>query len=341
MKSICTGIISLLGLGIFNICVAQNVGVGTTTPSLARFQIQGAQGSNMFVAQSSASSTGISLFNIGGYTAVGFNLHVIGSYTRMLEGFAGMFQLNSATGDNTYWLSNGSGIAGSVINAWHLPMVIQGTGNVRVNNYFGVNANGHADSGRVIVSHNSTTASPTLKLFESVSNDYARLELSSLGSPRVWHVAGLTSTTTAANDRLNFWNSTGGDVMSLRGDGRVGIGTFNTATGYKLSVAGKIICEELKVQLIGSWPDYVFKNDYPLRSLEDLESFIQKNNHLPGVLPASEIDGNGIQVGDMQKRSMEKIEELTLYILQQNKKLKSQESRISQLEEKIDLLLKK
>jgi hypothetical protein len=341
MKTICKGISTLLAVGFFHVGTAQNVGVGTTTPNLARFQIQGSQGSNMFIAQSSASSTGISLFNIGGYTSVGFNMHVPGSYTRLLAGFGGMFQFNSSTGDNTYWLSNVTGVAGSTIGGWFQPFVIQGSGNVRVNNYFGVNANGHPDSGRVIISHNSSTASPTLKLLESSTSDYARLELSNQASARIWHVAGYNDATTLANDRLNFWNSTGGNVMSLRGDGRVGIGTLNTATGFKLSVAGKIICEELKVQLIGAWPDYVFRNDYPLRSLEELESFIQKNQHLPGVLPASEIDGNGVQIGDMQKRSMEKIEELTLYILQQNNKIKSQESRISLLEEKIDELLKK
>ncbi len=88
--------------------------------------------------------------------------------------------------------------------------------------------------------------------------------------------------------------------------------------GYRLGVGGKILCEEVRVKLQSSgWPDYVFSDDYKLMSLSDLGKFIQQYKHMPNIPPAKEIDANGLELGDMQKRLMEKIEELTLYILKQ------------------------
>lgn len=113
-------------------------------------------------------------------------------------------------------------------------------------------------------------------------------------------------------------NTTG--RLILNGN-QVTIGQITPAAGYKLSIDGKAICEELKVQLKGNWPDYVFKNDYQLRSISELKSFIEKNNHLPGIPAAAEIEKNGIELGNMQKRMMEKIEELTLYIIQLEEKI--------------------
>lgn len=97
---------------------------------------------------------------------------------------------------------------------------------------------------------------------------------------------------------------------------QIAIGTvLSTADAYRLSVTGKIICEELKVKLSGSWPDYVFADGYQLPSLKDLQSFINTNKHLPNIPAAAEIQSHGMEVGDMQRKMMEKIEELTLYII--------------------------
>ncbi|MBK8443065.1 MAG: hypothetical protein IPL35_06465 [Sphingobacteriales bacterium] len=87
------------------------------------------------------------------------------------------------------------------------------------------------------------------------------------------------------------------------------------ATGYVLSVRGKAIAEEVRVQLQASWPDYVFANDYDLMPLSELEASIKTNKHLPGIPTASEVDANGFDLGEMNRLQMEKIEELTLYII--------------------------
>jgi hypothetical protein len=107
------------------------------------------------------------------------------------------------------------------------------------------------------------------------------------------------------------------------------IGSTQAATGYKLSVAGKVICTELKVLLQTNWPDYVFAKDYKLMPLKKLEEFIGTNNHLPGVPSATQMEKDGgIAVGEMQTVLLKKLEEANLYILQLNKRLEELEAKV-------------
>jgi len=127
---------------------------------------------------------------------------------------------------------------------------------------------------------------------------------------------------TGDNLNIGVSSATGRIIMNTN---QVQIGTNSALpAGFKLGVGGKIICEELKVKLQSSgWPDYVFAEDYKLASLKEVEKFIQQNRHLPNIPTASEIEKNGLEVGDMQKRMMEKLEELTLYIIQQQKEIEA------------------
>ena len=117
--------------------------------------------------------------------------------------------------------------------------------------------------------------------------------------------------------------------------GQVGIGIANTANlpddQYLLAVDGKIIAEEVRVELSGVWPDYVFKPEYKLLTIEELEASINKNGHLPGIPSADQVEEEGIEIGDMQKRMMEKIEVLSLYIIQQNKEIKELKRQVDKL----------
>lgn len=106
--------------------------------------------------------------------------------------------------------------------------------------------------------------------------------------------------------------------MRIFRDGNVGIGTTD-AGNYKLAVEGKIGAREVKVTL-ASWADYVFNKDYNLMSLANLETFIKKNNHLPNIPSAQEVKENGgIDLGEMNAKLLEKIEELTLYVIELKK----------------------
>jgi hypothetical protein len=105
------------------------------------------------------------------------------------------------------------------------------------------------------------------------------------------------------------------------GNGNVGIGTVNTGS-FKLAVEGKIGAREVQVTLANPFPDYVFASNYKLRSLFNLETYINQNKHLPGIPSAAEVEKNGgIELGQMNTKLLEKIEELTLYVIEINKKV--------------------
>lgn len=115
-------------------------------------------------------------------------------------------------------------------------------------------------------------------------------------------------------------------------DGNIGIGTSNFidgATSYKLSVKGKIRAEEIKVY--STWADYVFNPSYKLPTLQEVESYITKNGHLQNVPSAKEITEKGLELGEMAKIQQEKIEELTLYLIQQNKEIEELKAQVNAL----------
>ncbi|MEA4937000.1 MAG: hypothetical protein VB102_10205 [Paludibacter sp.] len=111
------------------------------------------------------------------------------------------------------------------------------------------------------------------------------------------------------------------DALTINENGKVGIGTSVIPSDYKLAVAGKIIAEEVVVKLQSNWPDYVFKPNYNLMPLHQVEQFVTANNHLPGIPSAAEVQNDGISMGEMQNKLLQKIEELTLYIIEQQKQI--------------------
>ncbi len=106
--------------------------------------------------------------------------------------------------------------------------------------------------------------------------------------------------------------------------GRVGIGTSNPDA--PLTVKGRIHAEEVKVDLSVPGPDYVFKADYKLRTLEEIRKYIAAHGHLPNIPAAKEMEDKGIDLGTMNMKLLEKIEELTLYILEQENRIRELET---------------
>ncbi|BBM86290.1 hypothetical protein [Candidatus Uabimicrobium amorphum] len=109
----------------------------------------------------------------------------------------------------------------------------------------------------------------------------------------------------------------------------VAIGS-SSSHGHKLAVNGSIRAKSVTVDT--GWSDFVFEDDYKLMSLEEVEEKIEKNGHLPDIPSAEEVAKNGISLGEIQSKLLQKIEELTLYTIQQEKKIKVQNKRIQQLE---------
>ena len=103
---------------------------------------------------------------------------------------------------------------------------------------------------------------------------------------------------------------------------KVGIGVMPPETSkYKLFVTGGILTEEVLIKLQSDWADFVFDKDYKLRSLIEVEQFIKDNKHLPDVPSASDVKENGIAVGEMNAILLQKIEELMLYVIEQQKQI--------------------
>jgi hypothetical protein len=199
------------------------------------------------------------------------------------------------------------------------------------------------DDGRMGIGYNGTSYGRTLNMGGTGINFYTANEAAFGGAVFPTDTSLVIWSNSGANNYLVLqpsWGNTGIGTYSpnaklhVNGTQLIGGTSSRIATGYQLSVVGKIIAEEVKVQLYAAWPDYVFSNNYKLMPLEQLEQSINANKHLPNIPAAAEVEKNGISLGDMNKRLMEKVEELTLYIIDLNKKN-------NVLAEKVELLEKK
>ncbi|MEM7298461.1 MAG: hypothetical protein AAF391_09385 [Bacteroidota bacterium] len=143
------------------------------------------------------------------------------------------------------------------------------------------------------------------------------------GTIKARHLTGKSHTSADYGDLYLQYHTThpvrigtGTNPAPLYAYGKVGIGT--TSPTEKLEVNGTIRSKEVKVEASG-WPDYVFEESYELWTLEETEAFIKENKHLPEIPSAEEIEANGVQLGEMNRLLLQKIEELTLSMIKMNK----------------------
>ena len=167
---------------------------------------------------------------------------------------------------------------------------------------------------------NTTTPYTSLSLGNSLGDKIALWEI----GPTTKYGFGVKSNclqiySNATTDRVSigYYNS-GNPTEDLSVvDGKVGIGTINPT--YKLDVIGTIRAREIKVDLNGA--DFVFENGYKLMSLNELEKFIKEQKHLPEITTAKDMEKNGTELGDLNSKLLQKIEELTLYTIEQGKSI--------------------
>ena len=142
---------------------------------------------------------------------------------------------------------------------------------------------------------------------------------------------------TDTKSKLHFFTYNNGlkNRMTINENGYVGIGTINPDS--ELAVNGKIHTKEVKVDLIG-WSDFVFENDYKLPTLAEVEQHIKDKGHLKDIPSAENVKENGILLGKMDSKLLQKIEELTLYTIEQEKRLNSIDLKNETLEKENEIL---
>lgn len=127
-------------------------------------------------------------------------------------------------------------------------------------------------------------------------------------------------------------------ALTLYGDGSVGVGFGTTYTagqyltqGYKFAVNGKILCEGVKCITDVPNSDFVFESDYKLMDLHKVEKFVKENKHLPEVPSSEDFKQNGYNMGEFDDIMLRKVEQLTLYIIEQNKKIAELQEQLNSL----------
>jgi hypothetical protein len=129
---------------------------------------------------------------------------------------------------------------------------------------------------------------------------------------------------TNSNHGLHFFTNSAWAQMTLLPNGNVGIGTTNPT--YRLSVNGNVRSKEIVVE--SGWADYVFDEKYPLPALDSVAQYIQRHKHLPGIPAATDIQQQGLPLGELQTKMMAKIEELTLYLIQAHQRIEALEKQL-------------
>lgn len=188
--------------------------------------------------------------------------------------------------------------------------------------------------------HESGNA-PTSKTFNNVqvTDGFLNLVFTNIGSggevenPKLSGFEVLPSQGSTGGGNSGSWMFSNQNAYYTGGN--VGIGTITP--DEKLSVNGKIHTKEVRVDLVG-WSDFVFHDDYDLPSLQEVENYIKEKGHLKDIPSAKEVLENGILVGDMNAKLLQKIEELTLYVIEQQKLLEKQNSKLEQQLRMINVL---
>ncbi|AUC75245.1 hypothetical protein CW732_05975 [Olleya sp. Bg11-27] len=195
------------------------------------------------------------------------------------------------------------------------------------------------------------TTTPTQKL--EVANGSLLVKSGNIYITGVANDAGDLIFQKGTSDQLGrIWTQTSGDSglylssgdnapdLTIDDTGNVGVGTTNTQ-GFKLGVNGKIVATEVKVAGYPNWPDFVFYNDYKLPTLEEVENHINEKGRLKDIPSAKEVEENGVFLGEINSKLLQKIEELTLYVIQQEKELKQAKKKAKLANEALNQLGKR
>nr|WP_319571004.1 hypothetical protein [uncultured Draconibacterium sp.] len=178
------------------------------------------------------------------------------------------------------------------------------------------------------ISFNQTNDHPSIRLYRPTGN----------GNPYTaypWWIENKKNLVFKTGSTAEIGKESVSSIVTFTTGGKVGIGIENP--DVELAVNGTIHAQEIKVDMTG-WSDFVFKNDYDLKSLDETEQFISRNGHLPDIPNEKEVEKDGINLGEMDAKLLQKIEELTLYLIEQNKRIEKIEKENEILKTKLDIV---
>jgi hypothetical protein len=265
---------------------AGNVGIGTDDPSKAKLVVQGSVGQSIAMFKKSASSAGISI--AADWPEIYFNSYYNGGVKAMKAGYGGLIGVDPVSGRIYFRTGDASASANDGPLTLTDRLDIEADGKVRINSA-GVNST-------FTVSKLANT------------DDVASFK----GTDFFSHFAfGVNEDTYIRGGKASS------NVIIADLTNNVGVGTPNPA--YKLDVCGTMRAKEVRVAT--GWCDYVFADDYILKPLSEVETFIKENKHLPDVTKGSIIESEGLEVGKTSAQMIKKIEELTLYVIDLQKQV--------------------
>lgn len=322
-----------------------NVGIGTTNPSqklsiLGNISSQGnsSEGGAIFL-ENSLKTSPLSAFRWAMYNMTGDygNSLQFWSYNQGFTDFGPKFSIsdNGNVGIGTQNPTSKLEILGQATS--YSVGFGQLSSTMSSKNYANFSSNSH---GSVLISSNLfVDGNDDLKIARS----HATLAGSAILLPGngMPNQGGITFYTKPASTVSAEQSYAGTANMVILPTGNVGIGTVSPAE--KLSVNGKIRSKEIKVE-VDNWPDYVFDGGYMLSTLEEVDAHIKKHGRLPEMPSAAQVSANGIDLGEMNRLLLQKIEELTMHLIEKNREIRKSNHRLQEMEvrqAKIENMLKK
>lgn len=306
------------------------------TNNVAKSIMLGAGSSSPSITIRQTSAQDLPAFVGVGTTSPQQQMHINGNTLISGSGKALLFSTSASTTDGNFGIKyTGSGLNFYIPNNTNYLMYIRNNGYVGIGTSsptekLEVSGNAKATNVTATSAVQSSTLTVTGNVtFNSLAGSSSKIltvgsngllssaDMSEVGDGMGNHIA-TTNLNLNGKNIVGATNGTGGIYVAQNGNVRIGAGTANPTK--TLEVNGAIRSKEVLVE-VANWSDFVFDKDYDLMTLKEVESYIKENGHLPDVPSAKEVKANGVEVGEMNAILLQKIEELTLYIIELEKKI--------------------